>query len=104
MVENSGSFVISAELPGLTEEDVEVKAASGMITIKGEKSEETVEDDTDHHISERRFGKFQRTFRMPEGVDSSKIDASMSRGVLKVTLPKTKEAMSAERKITVSKG
>jgi len=55
-------------------------------------------------VSERRYGAFERSFRLPEGVDTDKIEASFKNGVLKVTLPKTPEAQKAEKKIDVKAG
>lgn len=73
-----------------------------MLTIKGEKKEEKEkEKEKDYCLSERRYGSFQRSFQLPEGVDADKIDARFTRGVLTVTLPKTTEAQKAEKKITV---
>ncbi|MHC2791871.1 HSP20 family molecular chaperone IbpA [Mesorhizobium jarvisii] len=71
------------------------------LTIKGEKQEEKEEKDKDYYLSERRYGSFQRSFQLPDGVDADKIDASFTKGVLTVKLPKTAEAQKAEKKITV---
>lgn len=102
-VEREKEYEISAELPGLDEKDVEVKLANGTLTIKGEKQEQKEELEKGYHLSERRYGSFQRTFRMPDGVDAAKIEATFGNGVLKVTLPKTKEAQQSETKIAVKK-
>ncbi|TIX36045.1 MAG: Hsp20 family protein, partial [Mesorhizobium sp.] len=72
-----------------------------ILTIKGEKKEEKEEKDNDYYLSERRYGSFQRSFQLPEGVDADKIDATFAKGVLTVKLPKTAEAQKAEKKITV---
>lgn len=104
LVEKNGGFELSAEMPGLTEEDIEIRVANGMLTISGEKSEET--DDAgggDYHISERRFGSVQRSFRLPEGVDADRIAAHMANGVLTVTLPKTPAAQARPKTIAVKK-
>jgi len=69
--------------------------------IKGEKKEEKEEKKKDYYVSERRFGSFQRTFRIPETVDPGKIDASFKNGVLTLTLPKTADAQKRERKIDI---
>jgi HSP20 family protein len=103
MIETEEAFTITAELPGMVESDVEVKATSEMLTIRGEKSKKREVDEGDYHLSERRFGKFQRSFRLPEGVSIDKIDANMTNGILTVTLPKTPEAKKAERTIQVRK-
>lgn len=102
--ETDRSYEITAELPGLSEKDVEVKLANGGLSIRGEKHEEKEEKHKDYYVHERRFGAFERSFRMPDGVDRDKIEASFDKGVLKVTLPKTPEASKAEKKIEVKAG
>lgn len=101
LVERNGGYELLVELPGLTEEQIEVKLSNGMVTIKGEKSSERVEDADDYHLRERSFGSFQRSFRVPENVDADKISAQFDKGVLKVTMPKSPAAIQKERKIEV---
>ena len=101
MVEKDGAFEITAELPGMDESNVEVKLSNGNLTIRGEKKEEREEDEKDYHLSERRYGSFQRMFRVPGGVDADRIEASFRNGVLRVTLPKTADAKASEKKISV---
>lgn len=101
MAEKDGLYEITAELPGLDEKNVEVKLANGVLTIKGEKSEEKQEEKKDYHLSERRYGSFQRSFRVPDGVDADKIEASFAKGLLTVKLPKTAEAVKNEKKIEI---
>jgi HSP20 family protein len=101
LVERNGGYELQAELPGLTEDQIEVKLANGMVTIKGEKSSERVEDEEDYHLRERSFGSFQRSFRVPADVEADKIQAKFDKGVLKVTLPKSAAAIQSERKIEV---
>jgi HSP20 family protein len=101
VTENDKAYEITAELPGIDEKNVEVKLANGGLTIKGEKAEETEETEKDYYLRERRFGSFERSFRVPDGVDTSKIDATFNKGVLTVTLPKSAEAQKAEKKIEV---
>ncbi|WP_436025791.1 Hsp20/alpha crystallin family protein [Trinickia sp. LjRoot230] len=95
------SYEISAELPGLDEKDIEVKLVDGSITIKGEKREEKEESKKDYYLRERHFGAFERTFRVPEGVDAEKIQATFTKGVLALTLPKRANAQKPEKKIEV---
>ena len=104
IVERDKAYEVTAELPGMDENNIEVKVASGMLTIKGEKKEEKEEKRKDYYHSERRYGSFERRFQIPEGVDTSKIEASFKKGVLTVTLPKSPEAQAAEKKITVKAG
>jgi HSP20 family protein len=101
VVETEKAYEITAELPGIDQKNIEVNVASGGITIKGEKKEETEEKKKDYYVSERRYGSFQRYFGLPEGVDPDKIEATFKNGVLKVTLPKTAEAQKAAKKIEV---
>jgi HSP20 family protein len=101
LVERNGGYELQAELPGLAEDQIEVKLSNGMVTIKGEKSSERAEDDDDYHLHERSFGSFQRSFRVPSNVDTDKIEARFDKGVLKVTLPKSATAIQQERKIDV---
>ena len=101
VTETDKAFEIIAELPGMDEKNIEVKVADDVLTIKGEKREEKEEKNKDHYVSERSFGSFQRSFQVPSGVDTDKIDASFKNGVLTVTLPKSTEAQKAEKKIAV---
>ena len=104
VTETDKAYAITAELPGMDEKNVEVKVADDILTVKGEKQEEKEEKTKDYHLSERSFGSFQRAFQVPSGVDTDKIDAKFSKGVLRVTLPKSTEAQKAEKKITIKSG
>ena len=101
IAETEKAYEITAELPGMSESDVEVVASNGGLTIKGEKREEKEEKKKDYYMQERSYGSFQRSFQVPEGVDTDKIEASFKKGILSVTLPKSAEAQKAEKKITV---
>ena len=95
------AYELTAELPGIDEKNVEVKVANGVLTIKGEKQEEKEEKKKDYYLRERSYGSFERSFQVPDGVDSDKIEASFKKGVLIVTLPKKVEAQVAAKKIDV---
>src|SRR5438105_11237876 len=69
VVELDKAYQIKAELPGLDDKDVDVSLAGDTLTIKGEKSETKDEKEGDFHLSERRYGSFQRSFHLPDGVD-----------------------------------
>jgi len=102
VAEADKGYEITAELPGLSEHDLDVKLANGALTIKGDKQDENEEKRKDYHISERRYGgALERSFRLPEGVDADKIEASSKNGVLRIMLPKAPEAQKAEKKIAV---
>ena len=103
VAETDNSFVVTAELPGLDEKDVDVSATGDMLVIKGEKRQEKEEKNKNYYVSERSYGEFQRSFTLPTGVDRSKITAEFAKGVLTVTLPKTAEAQKQQMKIEVKK-
>jgi HSP20 family protein len=101
IVESEKAYEITADLPGMDEKNIEVRVADGVLTIKAEKQEEKEEKKKDYHLQERSFGSFQRSFDLPESVDSDKIEASFKKGVLTVTLPKKPEAQKPTKKIEV---
>ena len=95
------AYEITAELPGMDESNIDVKFPDGTLTIKGEKKDEREEKKKNYYLSERRYGSFQRSFGVPEGVDADKIEAYFKNGVLTVTLPKTPQAQKSEKKIAI---
>ena len=101
-VEKGAAYEISAELPGLDEKDVDIKFANGVLTIHGEKKEEKEVAEQGYYFSERRYGAFKRSFRVPDDVESEKIKASFDKGVLKISLPKAPDAQTREKKIQIS--
>lgn len=101
LTESDGTFEIQAELPGIDEKDVEVVVDNDMLTIKGEKSEERTEKEKNYHLTERRYGSFQRSFQLPGNVDAGRIAARFDKGVLKISLPKTEQ--SKPKKIAIGK-
>ena len=94
-------YEITAELPGMEDKDIEVKLANGVLTIRGEKRDEKEEKNKDYYVRERSFGSFERSFQVPENIDTDKINAGFKKGVLTITLPKSAEAQKAEKKIEV---
>jgi HSP20 family protein len=100
VTESDKEIEVTAELPGLEEKDVEIHYADGVLTIRGEKKAEKEEKDKTHHLIERSYGAFSRTLQLPAGVDPNKIKASISKGVLKVTVekPAAKETKKIEVK------
>jgi HSP20 family protein len=99
--EKENAYEVTAELPGLDEKNIEVKVAGGGLTIKGEKEEDKEEKKKGYYLHERHYGSFERYFRVPEGVDADKIEATFKNGVLKVTLPKMPGVKRTEKKIEV---
>jgi HSP20 family protein len=102
--ENANAITIEADLPGVEEKDVTVTLRDGVLTIKGEKKQEREEKNESYHLTERSFGSFQRSLRLPDTIDESKVEAKFDKGVLKVTAAKRPEAVKAERTIAIKKG
>lgn len=101
IVEHEKDFEIAVDLPGFDEKNLEVKAVNGSIVITGEKKDEKEEKKKDFYLQERHFGSFERSFRIPDSVDSEKLEATFKKGVLTITLPKKAEALKPEKKIPV---
>lgn len=97
------SYEIRAELPGLEEKEVELTLSDGTLTLKGEKKFEHEEKKADVHVSERSYGSFRRSFTLPQEADAEKIAAAFDKGVLTVTVPKTKAAQKQAKKIAIKK-
>lgn len=104
VTEAEDGYQVSAELPGVALEDIDIKLANGTLTIQGEKTEQKDDAGKGYHLSERRWGKFQRLLRVPDNVDEGRIEARYANGILLVTLPKSETALAAERTIEVSAG
>ncbi|HLH94732.1 MAG TPA: Hsp20/alpha crystallin family protein [Xanthobacteraceae bacterium] len=101
VTETDKAFEIKADLPGMTEKDIEVKLANDVLTIRGEKHEEKEEKRKDYYLRERQHGSFERSFHVPDGIDPEKVDANFKNGVLTVTLAKTPAAQKAAKKIEI---
>jgi HSP20 family protein len=97
--ETKDELLLTAELPGMSEENVEIELENNILTIKGEKMEETREDEARSHLYERRYGSFFRSFTLPRTVHAEGIEATFRNGVLRVHMPKVPEAKG--RKISV---
>lgn len=91
LVETENSLVLRADLPGMTEDDVEIEVKDGTLTVSGERRSESEEKKEGYHRVERSFGRFSRALTLPDGVDTSKINAGFDNGVLEVTIPKPEE-------------
>ena len=101
--ERSGEILLTAELPGMTEDQVEISLENNVLTISGEKRESREEGEAGgkFHLVERSFGSFRRSFTLPRTISAEGITAEFDNGLLNVRLPKADEALS--RKIEVSR-
>jgi len=90
--ETEQAIVLTAELPGLSGEDVKVSVENNVLTISGEKKNESESEQDGCRCSERVYGRFERSFVLSDNVDQAKIAAEVRNGVLSVTLPKSEQA------------
>jgi len=95
LIEGSGEYTLTAELPGVEDKDIEILIADGRLTLRGEKKCEYHEGQ--RQLGERYYGRFERRMPLPEGIDEDKVKASYRNGVLTVTLPKSLEAQVVRR-------
>ncbi len=99
--ETDTELVVTADLPGLEEKDVQVSVDDDLLTIRGERKQEHEEKRKDYHLMERSYGSFHRTLPLPASVDREKIKAALKKGVLTVTLPKRPEARADRKTIRI---
>jgi HSP20 family protein len=91
LIETDDQFVLRADLPGLTEDDVKVELEDNVLTISGERKAEHEAREEGFYRLERAHGKFQRSLTLPEGVDGENVTANFDRGVLEVRIPKPEQ-------------
>lgn len=92
--ETGDELLLTAELPGMTHDDISIELENNVLTLSGEKTEEKKEGDEErrYHLWERRYGTFQRSFTLPRTVNPDEIRATFHNGILEVHLPKAPEA------------
>lgn len=103
VVEQDGRYVIKAEMPGITEDDIDVELAEGVLTVKGEKRHEHEEEKDNVHIAERQYGSFKRSFRLPADAQPEDISAACKDGVVEIVIPRARAPEPETRKIAISK-
>ncbi len=92
--ENDKEFTLLADIPGVDPKDIDISMEKGVLTIKGERSSENVEEGENYRRVERESGQFYRRFTLPDSADADKIEAKSEHGVLKITIPKQEVAVS----------
>lgn len=90
--EEHNSYTIKADLPGIKKEDVHLSFENGLLTIEGERKDETEQKDKNYHRIERSYGRFVRSLNLGTGVDGNQIQANYKDGVLEITVPKSEKA------------
>jgi len=99
--ETENELVLTAELPGIKEDDIEIKLEDNTLTIKGDRNFEKETKEENYHRIERSYGSFFRSFTLPAYIDQEKIEAQHENGILKIAMPKKHE--SKPRKVRVLK-
>jgi HSP20 family protein len=100
--DSGDAFVLAADLPGVSEEDIAIDVEGDVLSVSGSRSLDRTSDDGGAIRTERAFGTFQRRLTLPEGVDPERIEASFDRGVLEVRIPKPEQARP--RRVSVQIG
>ena len=99
--ETKDDIKISAELPGLKKDEIKLTISNGQLVLQGERKLEKEEKDKTYHRIERRYGSFRRTVSLPTEAETDKVKAIYEKGILNITLPKSKKAKPKEIGITV---
>jgi HSP20 family protein len=98
--ETDDAFMLKAELPGFTKEDVNIEVHENRLIIRGERKRETEAKEDQYHRLERAYGRFERAFWLPTTVDAEHIQASFKNGILEMRLPKSEKAKPKQIPIT----
>ncbi|NTW59460.1 MAG: Hsp20/alpha crystallin family protein [Nitrospirae bacterium] len=104
VTEDAKAFTVTAELPGMSEKEIDLSISGDTLTIRGEKKEEREDKNKSYYYSERSYGTFMRSIPLPRQVETDKVSASFKKGLLMITLPKTAAAMESTKKIDVRTG
>lgn len=102
--ETTDELMFTAELPGMSHDEIDIELEDGVLTIQGEKKEETKDEGTQGLLYERRWGTFTRRFTLPRAVDPNNITANYANGILTVRVPKAEEAKGRKIQITAGEG
>jgi HSP20 family protein len=100
--ETNDSIVLKLDLPEVRQEDVDISVEGNTLLIRGERKKEKEIEEKNYHRVERQYGSFARSFTLPPTLDTERIDAAFSTGVLKLTLPKREEAKPKQIKVKIN--
>lgn len=101
VIENKEGLIITAELPGLSQENIDVTLVEGVLTISGEKKSEEVKEDQTYHITERRYGSFSRSLKLPYEPEQDNITAAFKNGILTLKIPRPEKVKTSAHKIAI---
>jgi HSP20 family protein len=99
--ERDKQLVLRADLPGLTKDDIDVNITEDEIVLKGERRQESEENEEGYYRSERSYGSFYRSIPLPEGINPDEANASFRNGVLEITMPAPKEAQKRSKRLEI---
>ena len=101
---DSGAYRITVELPGVAEDDIHLTVEEGVVNLTGEKRPEREEKGETWFFSERQYGAFSRSFRLPPDADGSKVDAALKDGVLTIQIARRLPADDPARRVSIRRG
>ncbi|MDH3252855.1 MAG: Hsp20/alpha crystallin family protein [Ignavibacteria bacterium] len=101
VAEHANEYIVKVELPGVSKDDVKIVMQDNILTIRGDKKQESETKESDFHRVERSYGSFQRSFTLPTSVRNDRIEANFMDGILSITLPKAEEARPKQIEIKV---
>jgi HSP20 family protein len=102
LVEDKNALVLRADLPGLSEDEVNIEVKDGVLTISGERKTEEKKEEEGYYRVERAFGRFSRSLSLPDGIDPEQVKAKFDNGVLEVRIPKPEERKP--HRVSIGKG
>ena len=100
--ETDNDVLVSVEIPGMEQKDFKVSVRENVLTLKGEKKREQEIENTNYHLSERSFGRFERSFTLPTNIQADKVTATYTNGILTIKLSKVEEAKPKEISVKVA--
>ncbi len=98
------AYHIAVELPGVSEDDIHLSVNEGVVTLNGEKRTEREEEGETWYFSERQYGSFSRSFRLPPDADGAKVEAALNDGVLRITVPKQTPSADPAHRVEIRRG
>ena len=102
LAETKDELILTADLPGMGEEDISIEIKDGVLTVSGARESSEEREDRGYHRAERIFGRFSRSLTLPRGVDAEAVNADFDRGVLEVRIPKPEERKP--RRVSIGSG
>ena len=101
IIEDENSYSLTADMPGLNKSDIEVKIENENLLINGDRTLSENDDNKEYRYQERHYGKFSRSFKLPEAIKIEKVSAHFENGVLSIIIPKSEEAKPNNRLIKI---